>query len=52
MNFIRLITTVFFSVLFFNNSFALDCNRTVSAAVTVQYNCGNSSLFDIRKENR
>jgi hypothetical protein len=39
MNFIRLITAIFFSVLFFNNSFALDCNRTISAAVTEQYSC-------------
>ena len=45
MIFIRLIIAIFFSILFFSNSYALDCNRTVTAAVTVQYSCeDNDSL--------
>ena len=49
MNFIRLITAIFFSVLFFNNSFALialpsgECtDRTITAAITVQINCDDN----------
>ena len=47
MNFIKLLTAIFFSVLFFNNSFALDCNRTVTAAVTVQFNCNDNDSLTV-----
>ena len=33
--------------MFFNNSFALDCNRTVTAAVTVQYNCDDNDSLTV-----
>jgi hypothetical protein len=47
MNFIRFFTVICFSLLFFNNSFALDCNRTVTAAVTVQYNCNDNDSLTV-----
>ena len=54
MNFIRLITAIFFSVLFFNNSFALialpsgECtDRTITAAITVQINCDDNDTLTV-----
>ncbi len=54
MNFIRLITAIFFSVLFFNNSFALialpsgECtDRTITAAITVQIVCDDNDTLTV-----
>ncbi len=54
MNFIRLITAIFFSVLFFNNAFALialpsgECtDRTITAAITVQINCDDNDTLTV-----
>ena len=54
MNYIRLITAIFFSVLFFNNSFALialpsgECtDRTITAAITVQINCDDNDTLTV-----
>ena len=53
MKFIKLITAIFFSVLFFNNSFALialpsgECTgRILTAAITVQIVCDDNGLPD------
>ena len=54
MNYIRLITAIYFSVLFFNNSFALialpsgECtDRTITAALTVQINCDDNDTLTV-----
>ena len=54
MNSIRLLTVLIFSVLFFNNSFALialpsgECtDRTITAAITVQINCDDNDTLTV-----
>jgi len=54
MNFIKLITAIFFSVLFFNNSFALialpsgECTgRILTAAITVQIVCDDNDTLTV-----
>ena len=47
MQVIKFIIPLIFGILFISNSYALDCNRTISAALTSQLDCENSDSLTV-----
>jgi len=47
MQAIKFIIPLIFGILFISNSYALDCNRTISAALTSQLDCENSDSLTV-----
>ena len=47
MQVIKFIIPLIFGILFISNSYALDCNRTISAALSSQLDCENSDSLTV-----